>query len=192
MIEKINNSVSIIVSGGADSALLLYFLLKVQTDTVHIKTLTNKQKFYRNVLPAVNIVKFCSEKTNNNNITHTFLYEDFQDNKSFDKLIQSIDTKIKIMGVTDVPSADSDLDIPTLPENDIRNNPKPRDVWQGDWFFPFANLNKREIAELYKNNDLLETLFPLTMSCESLENVDGHCGECWWCKERIWGFGRLV
>jgi len=44
---------------------------------------------------------------------------------------------------------------------------------------------------------LLETLFPVTRSCEWNEHVVGedpgmeHCGNCWWCHERKWAFGRL-
>jgi 7-cyano-7-deazaguanine synthase in queuosine biosynthesis len=35
-------------------------------------------------------------------------------------------------------------------------------------------------------------IFPITRSCESWTNdFSKHCGECWWCKEREWGFGRL-
>jgi 7-cyano-7-deazaguanine synthase in queuosine biosynthesis len=192
MLQKINDPVSIVVSGGADSAILLYLLLRNQESTVHITTLTNKQKFYRNAVPASNVVKFCVNATGNNNITHKFLYEDYQNDKSFTKMIESMETKIKIMGLTDLPPKDSQLDIPVLPKNDIRNNPSPRNLWKGDMYFPFANMNKKDIAKIYIKNDLLDTLFPLTTSCESLDDITGHCGLCWWCKERLWAFGRLV
>jgi len=191
MIHEIDEPVSIIVSGGADSALLLWLLLKVQKNTVHITTLTNKQKFYRNVVPAANVVKFCVDATGNNNITHKFLYEDYQNDDSFSKLIESMETRIKIMGLTDLPTQDSNLDIPVLPQNDIRNYPAPRDLWKGDMYFPFANINKKDLAKIYEDNGLVDTLFPLTMSCESLNNVVDHCGQCWWCKERLWGFNKL-
>ena len=192
MIHEIDEPVSIIVSGGADSALLLWLLLKVQKNTVHITTLTNKQKFYRNVVPAANVVKFCVDATGNNNITHKFLYEDYQNDDSFSKLIESMETRIKIMGLTDLPTQDSNLDIPVLPQNDIRNYPAPRDLWKGDMYFPFANINKKDLAKIYEDNGLVDTLFPLTMSCESLNNVVDHCGQCWWCKERLWGFNKLL
>jgi len=191
MIHEIDEPVSIIVSGGADSALLLWLLLKVQKNTVHITTLTNKQKFYRNVVPAANVVKFCVDATGNNNITHKFLYEDYQNDDSFSKLIESMETRIKIKGLTDLPTQDSNLDIPVLPQNDIRNYPAPRDLWKGDMYFPFANINKKDLAKIYEDNGLVDTLFPLTMSCESLNNVVDHCGQCWWCKERLWGFNKL-
>jgi hypothetical protein len=56
---------------------------------------------------------------------------------------------------------------------------------------PFININKKEIAKLYKVLDI-EYLYSMTRSCESLTVLDAHCGECWWCKERVWAFGKLV
>lgn len=56
---------------------------------------------------------------------------------------------------------------------------------------PFFEMNKKDIAEIYADRNLLETLFPLTRSCEKIGTVTGHCGECWWCEERQWAFKRL-
>jgi 7-cyano-7-deazaguanine synthase in queuosine biosynthesis len=56
---------------------------------------------------------------------------------------------------------------------------------------PFFKLDKKDLAELYKSNNLLDTVFPLTRSCEHIGTVHGHCGWCWWCNEREWAFGRL-
>jgi len=56
---------------------------------------------------------------------------------------------------------------------------------------PFFNLNKKDIAKFYKEKNLINTLFPLTRSCEKVGTVAGHCGKCWWCEERHWAFGKL-
>lgn len=56
---------------------------------------------------------------------------------------------------------------------------------------PLFDMNKKAVAQLYKDHELLDTLFPLTRSCESLVMTSGHCGECWWCEERQWAFGKL-
>lgn len=56
---------------------------------------------------------------------------------------------------------------------------------------PFFNIDKRKIAELYTEYDLLKSLFPLTRSCEDRTYLKGHCGKCWWCEERQWAFGKL-
>ena len=61
---------------------------------------------------------------------------------------------------------------------------------------PFFVINKKWEAEVYKDLNLLDTLFPLTRSCEGSDYETGnytfHCGKCWWCEERMWAFGRLV
>jgi 7-cyano-7-deazaguanine synthase in queuosine biosynthesis len=59
---------------------------------------------------------------------------------------------------------------------------------------PFANLDKKGIAELYEHFNLMDTLFPITKSCEAktYDWTTPHCGTCWWCHERQWGFGRLI
>ena len=57
---------------------------------------------------------------------------------------------------------------------------------------PFMQHDKRGVAELYSHFDVLEELFPLTRSCEKLTtDFSSHCGECWFCKEREWGYGVL-
>lgn len=63
-------------------------------------------------------------------------------------------------------------------------------------FRHLVNIDKKGVAELYETLGVMDTLFPITRSCEAYEawptyNIDKHCGECWWCEERRWGFGRL-
>ena len=64
--------------------------------------------------------------------------------------------------------------------------------WNNKIYTPLINLDKKEIASIYKDYNLIETLFPCTRSCVAITNdFTKHCGECWWCKERIYGFGKL-
>ena len=58
---------------------------------------------------------------------------------------------------------------------------------------PFTNLNKQQIAKIYSELNILETLYPHTRSCESHDPkyLGTHCEQCWWCDERQWGFGKL-
>ena len=57
---------------------------------------------------------------------------------------------------------------------------------------PFINVNKRFIADVYKQNKLLDTLFPITRSCtggpEETNNFTKECHQCFWCFERKWAF----
>lgn len=65
---------------------------------------------------------------------------------------------------------------------------------------PFALINKAWVMAQYKNFNLKETLLPLTRSCEYSLSEYGleswklgdvypePCGECFFCKERKWGW----
>lgn len=58
---------------------------------------------------------------------------------------------------------------------------------------PFINTDKKGVAEIYNQFGLMEpgSLFDQTRSCEEhTTDFSHHCGECWFCKERKWGFGR--
>lgn len=58
------------------------------------------------------------------------------------------------------------------------------DIWH---YQPFINYDKKHIAKLYKQYNL-QDLAELTVSCEA-ENGPRPCKNCWWCKEKYWGFG---
>ena len=61
-------------------------------------------------------------------------------------------------------------------------------------YSPFKDVDKRFTAQLYEDEFLLETLFPLTRSClGSAEVTDYHekpCKMCYWCEEKYWAFGQ--
>jgi len=71
---------------------------------------------------------------------------------------------------------------------------------------PFVHKDKRHgTAAMYKEMNILDELLPLTYSCENekteektkLNVVNGHqeyshCGQCWFCLERAYAFGRLT
>jgi hypothetical protein len=56
---------------------------------------------------------------------------------------------------------------------------------------PLALINKKGVFELYKKYNLIDTILPLTCSCDADINPKKEtkipCGVCWWCKEREWG-----
>jgi hypothetical protein len=59
--------------------------------------------------------------------------------------------------------------------------------------YPLLHVDKKTVAELYSHFDIIDTLFPLTRSCEQeTSDFSQHCGDCWWCAERQYGFGRLI
>lgn len=58
---------------------------------------------------------------------------------------------------------------------------------------PFVNVDKRWVAGMYKKLDLMEELFPMTMSCigdnEDSKYYTEPCRKCFWCYEKKWSFG---
>ena len=73
-LEIPDSTLGITVSGGADSALLLYFLLKYTNHKLHIFTLANQSKNICNALASVRVVSKCAELTNNYNFVHHISY----------------------------------------------------------------------------------------------------------------------
>ena len=61
------------------------------------------------------------------------------------------------------------------------------------FYCPLEYLDKRFVAEMYKQFNLMDNLFPITASCvEYAEKTDYFtkpCKECWWCREKKWAFG---
>jgi len=59
-------------------------------------------------------------------------------------------------------------------------------------YLPFANVDKKFVAAVFKENNLMDSLFPLTRSCvgdeEMTDNYSQECHECFWCFEKAWAF----
>ena len=51
---------------------------------------------------------------------------------------------------------------------------------------PLNSIDKRFVADYYKQTSFLKRAFPLTISC--IEKI-GPCKKCWWCREKKWAFG---
>lgn len=69
--------------------------------------------------------------------------------------------------------------------------------------FPFLIKDKRSVAAFYKKYEMIDTLFKATRSCESEAEESKYftktCfdvrpagNECWWCREREYGFGEYT
>lgn len=58
---------------------------------------------------------------------------------------------------------------------------------------PFHNVDKKFVADIYEKNELMESLFPLTWSCNgSYKDTNAFtepCKKCFWCHEKKWAFG---
>ncbi len=200
-IPLIDGKVGLNMSGGTDSSLLLYILLSNKKETLEVFTLASDLKGRTSAKIAANVIDMCIELTGNNNINHHVVYVDMQDDGNLFRLPREMISEKRITtmytGVTANPPKEIADNFLTPIDNSEQNSRDPlihRPIIIGDWCCPFFNIDKIKIAEMYESLGLLETLFPLTRSCE-LENPPsnflGHCNNCWWCHEREWGFGKV-
>ncbi len=187
--------VGVLCSGGADSSLVLYLLMKYSTQPIHIFTLCNKNKHYTNNIVIAQVINWCLQNTTNHNISHYVNYADEQTNTELYKipfrLLKSKTIETLYIGDTCWPPDEINKQ---FAKNDIiqcKNDRSPhvtRPTYWKNFYIPFTNYNKKKIAEIYQDQKIMN-LFDLTRSCETLENIGlEHCGDCWWCNERNWAF----
>lgn len=191
--------IGISCSGGVDSSLLLYFLMKYSKNKIYIFSTGNKARQFKNITVTNNVIQKCIELTGNMNIEHHSTFCDHQTlSNIFDKLDYYRKNKlinIFYTGITANPPkyitdtfieevSEVDRD-PTIMREVLHNNNKA--------YTPWINIDKKKLAQIYKEYNLIDSLFVHTRSCEwETQNVQdpklGHCGICWWCQERAWGF----
>ena len=190
--EKIGLS----LSGGLDSALILFFLCKEFQNTNRtilpiigcdngstILWQTNEIILYfKENFPTVNILDeyIFHYDTKRNGGKRSFHYIEEQ------RLLSNNIVDLIIMGTTMNPPIDllvSGRDT----SRDTENIKVPRSE---NYYLPFAGVDKRFVAEMYSKFKL-ENLEKLTFSCIS-PKFDEPCLKCWWCKEKMWAFGIHV
>ena len=208
-----NAPVGIMTSGGADSSLLVALLMKYHKHPIHVISVAHQTTGNTEPRHAFQVLAHCVEKFDRRDVT---FYSHFVPDKKpwnvipHDYVMQNME--YLYWGFTKLPpeGAIVDHDDTAVAATNTHDDGiiKPLE-WEnvrststmfgermlslpGDYkiFTPFININKKTIAELYKQEDL-EEIYPITRSCESLNLKHGHCGKCWWCKEREWAFGYI-
>lgn len=175
MIVNLTNNISleiplqkigVLVSGGADSALLLYFLLKYSKTQINIFSLACNNKFSANIKNSINVIHKCAELTNNYNFIHHIKYDIEQNVENLFYLpnlyIEKKEIDCYFTGVTKNPPfyVTNNFKNTNL-ENHERNPDIIRETKKGNVYIPWTNLDKKDLAMLYKKYNLLENLFPL-------------------------------
>ena len=199
------------ISGGADSAIVLYMLCKyiIETgkDCVIVPITVNyagkafQTQFAAKVLEYIKTNFVVNIEKHYTDLNYEFdTYSTVQDSL-VKKLYEDKIIDCHFSGITANPPKEVMEMFNTrgpMDSRDREQNKKPQIV--GNTFFPLINIDKQGVKELYEKFGLLDTLYPLTRSCESFtDDFSKHCGEykdeqdvCWFCKERYWGFGRYV
>jgi 7-cyano-7-deazaguanine synthase in queuosine biosynthesis len=190
--------IGISCSGGVDSSLLLYILMANCTDTIHIFTLSNDRKGRANAVIVPKVIERCIQLTGNLNvIQHSYYAADQIENTLFDVPREYLKNKT-ISCIFFAITANPPADVVFAAQGSEQSNRDPLTIkkeieYDGFLYQPFVNKDKKTIADIYRQLNLMETLFPVTRSCEQIGKLEyyDHCGKCWWCEERQWGFGRV-
>jgi hypothetical protein len=204
------NNIGIKISGGADSAMICYLLSKYKVTerpeiTIHPITAVNILKPYQLIF-SKKVIEFCEKEFDIKFSEHIYCdpaMEGPEIQTAQDKLLNdayySGTIDCHFTGITCNPpiTVCNSFSEPIVDERDFERDrteelksvmPRP------NCYRPFANLDKKGIAELYNHFNLMDTLFPITKSCEAktYDWSTPHCGKCWFCHERHWGFGKLI
>ena len=189
--------VGISLSGGADSALILYLLAKEMQDReqetyiypIHGYDVSRKNVYSWKAAEAViSSVKYHLRDWHNIiKKPHIFAYdknlpiskeEYHKANYEYISTRHSLDFVIR--GVTQgMPNAGRPLKTGDADSAELTRLSKET------WVLPFGDVDKKFIAHWY--NELnLDSLLSMTSSC--IADQTEPCGECWWCKEKYWAF----
>ena len=224
------DSVFLALSGGTDSAMILYLLCKIKPEwKIICHTGIDKPKDPWVGEYAATIVDFMKSKFPHVDIVHeiykfnsldpmTLYYATKEWNEQPDKSIlptaqgysknfasrplknkirKKYDIKLSIHGITANPPIEvqKELGFDHVAEP-CRNQVYEEENWKksGNCHYkPFVNIDKKFIADLYKQFNLIDDLFPLTMSCigfaPETKNFTEPCKQCYWCYEKKWAFG---
>jgi len=211
------DNVGVNVSGGADSAILLYGIAKFLQENspstkITVVTCSNDFKHRWNGRKAANVINFVADKLNFTNFDiHYNYYRDTQDVKYFHEVEQRLfdENRIDMLasGITQKPLyGDTTVENIFGKTKELRNlflegRESPNQIiWTEDkrYWNPFANVDKKMIAYLYDYYNVRDSLFSITRSCEvepiekfNKEFENKPCGHCWWCMERKWAFGEF-
>jgi 7-cyano-7-deazaguanine synthase in queuosine biosynthesis len=205
--------IGISLSGGADSSLLFYILMKYAPGPIHVFSCGNGNTNYHEPTSAIRIINYC---VNQFNRTDVYFYAHWVTEKNITNMfaketIQSCNLSILYNGFTRPPpegeivnydttgpiavgGVDHKKMLPTYwtkENNDLIRLFFGKDLGgEKPLYTPFINVNKKKLAKIYASLGI-QDLYSKTRSCESLTLTTGHCSTCWWCKERIWAFGYL-
>lgn len=212
-IPKHVKRIGVSMSGGADSAILCYLLakqIKEQNLTIKLHPISAifavRPWSYDHARMAIGVIK--KELQINDIFGQHYKFDvnleecpsDEEKEKHFDHVISFLIMNEMIdhlySGKTKNPSHEIMSKFYDQQPQIDRNNPTEKNVYKaGIETVPWAMVDKAFTIGLYKQYNLLNTLLPVTRSCEGdkviTNNFTKECGKCWWCEERNWALQSI-
>jgi len=178
----LNKNYGIMLSGGLDSAVLMYLIVK-QHPSVKLQPFTidktDGAALYANQIIdhfnkkfglSVPYTIYVGDPTLHHRLQSTSAVIDIFNNYSIDYLFNGINQN--------PPELDN---LPGAPQRDKRSNSLKI-------IFPFVDFLKTDILKIMVEHGQ-EDLMGITHSCT--EQKDGRCNQCWQCTERAWAFSSI-
>ncbi len=208
-ISPVTKAVMVAVSGGMDSAVLLYMLCKqIRDNNLGIPVYTGTASYNSDrvaTFHASMVVKHMRKEFPD--ITIHPMYWTGEGNVGEIKplLVETMYSDIRLKngwtkhqfklwwGVTGNPSDDSFKFVEPEGHYVVPREPNhsPAKVRYGLGFAnPFARIDKRLIVAAQIEYGLFECYTSITNSCTSL--TEYQCNKCWWCQERDWAIEQVV
>lgn len=211
------HNIAVKLSGGCDSSIIYYALCREfaldNNVNIYVITLnTDKKPFY--IPYAQKVINFVGEMTGKypvEHITRSIPHSSEDYVTVQDEIAKEVEKKYNIVnlytGITMNPPYEEmvqffkdnykkynlnlDRILKSISTRDVSRDTK--EYISNDFtIYPFGQSNKKAVAKLYNYYNILDELYPITRSCEAFTDKEEHCGHCYFCAERIWGFERLI
>ena len=166
----------IMVSGGQDSTILHHMLLKDYPDIVTVNIPKPTSKGLRDVVPDADVtIDWTANPSHGDNVYWGVLHTVEQ------KLIPNYDE----IWVASNKNPDEDW-FQNHPLSPKRGELLPK--YPDKFKTPYQEMYKWEVIKIAIDNKIDLTG---THSCSVQPKSEGHCRECWFCKEREWAYKKL-
>lgn len=193
IIRENKKRVGLLLSGGTDSALVLYLICKIFIDKkydariVPIHGFDTKRVNAYSVESARSVIRIIKQLIPDAPLEELFVFAYYK-NKGEDKnkyhipvihfLLKDKQIDIITTGTTLEPSKR------LLDQNNMSS--LGRTINNKVSYSPISTYTKDDVAELYYELGLMIDLFPVTVSC--IKDKNEPCRKCWWCKEKYYAF----
>ena len=188
------------LSGGADSAIVLYSICKALEDMgkknekIVVFTTVLKTKPYQKYYTS-QIIDWLEERfsvTFEQIANYAEGLDDYVPQQTVLRNQHEDKFDVIFAGVNKIPPSKVVSKFKDPGPNDNRSELHFKRVNNNSKVFclPLFQSDKSKVAELYDFHDVRKTLLPLTRSCEGYGDLQKPCMKCWWCEEKHWAFGE--
>ena len=178
------------LSGGADSALILYILSKLDVEIYPLHGYEVSQPELDSITAVNNVVDWVRHKSPDATIHKPFIYPMHQGSETKYYYLKParkyFEQRHGVYHIIFGTSQGMDDDPRPINHRGSMAGEELSNISWDDILAPWKKVNKKFIAAQYRKLGL-EELSHITNSC--ITSTKEPCRECWWCKERYWAFG---